>query len=234
MYARAAQLGPVPLLAEPDIMVHLVLSDDFGGRRRVPYFLWRVRSPDLDSASLVGGRLMRGLVFSDTGYRSVPEGPTCSVFDGQSTTSGFFEAQRPDRTVGTAETPSDIRTRLGPPHISFLPIAAGSVMPFIESLFPWLKLDHARLTSHLHCQPLDAGDIHWVLGSGKSIGIHWGTFTTAQNCVETRKAASKASAGDTCSKGVQLVDVGIWTGCGTQDIDGANEDGVGRVFNEGK
>lgn len=80
--------------------------------------------------------------------------------------------------------PSDIAERYGPPDVSFLPLAAGSVLPFLEDLFR-IKLDHARLTSAIHCTPRDAVEIHQSMKSRLSIGIHWGTFTTKRHALET-------------------------------------------------
>jgi len=71
----------------------------------------------------------------------------------------------------------ELRDRFGSPDLALLPIAAGAVLPFLESLLPF-KFNHHRLTTPIHCSPRNAVDIHKEMGCRRSIGIHWGTFTT--------------------------------------------------------
>ncbi|KAK4684814.1 N-acyl-phosphatidylethanolamine-hydrolyzing phospholipase D, partial [Tremellales sp. Uapishka_1] len=76
-----------------------------------------------------------------------------------------------------ADLSSLCRNKYGPPDLAFLPIAAGSLLPYIEKLFH-VKLDHERLASAFHCSPKDAVEIHKDMRCRQSLGIHWGTFTT--------------------------------------------------------
>ena len=80
--------------------------------------------------------------------------------------------------------PSEISETYGSPDLALLPMAAGSVLPYIESLLP-MKLDHTRLTSSIHCTPTDAVEISTDMGSRMTLGIHWGTFTTPAHASET-------------------------------------------------
>ncbi|OCF37523.1 hypothetical protein I316_00648 [Kwoniella heveanensis BCC8398] len=75
----------------------------------------------------------------DTGYRSI------AIGDRQETCPAFRE----------------IRAKYGSPDLTLLPIAAGSVLPYLCSLLPGsIKLDHYKLTSSIHASPRDALDMH--------------------------------------------------------------------------
>lgn len=146
---------------------------------------------------------------SDTGYRSTPGGPVCPVFQGQS-----------DSILGsaTADGVAEIRERLGEPDLALLPIAPGAVLPFVEHL-TGLRLNQHRLTASIHCSPRDAMDIHKEIGSRRSIGIHWGTFTTTidarmtmSHLEESRKEMGVSDVWE--KEGAFVVgEVGAWIGC---------------------
>jgi len=65
-----------------------------------------------------------------------------------------------------------------------LPLAAGSVLPYIERLL-YIKLNQQALTSSIHCSPRDAVEIHQTMRSEPSVGISWGTLTTASHAQGT-------------------------------------------------
>ncbi|WVF70018.1 hypothetical protein IAT40_004804 [Kwoniella sp. CBS 6097] len=77
----------------------------------------------------------------------------------------------------------EIREKYGSPDLALLPIAAGSVLPYISSLLPTcIKLDHYKLTSATHASPADALDMHADLtgsmGFGWMMPIHYATFAS--------------------------------------------------------
>ena len=62
-----------------------------------------------------------------------------------------------------------IRTRLGPPDLALIPIGAYAPRWFM---------------SGQHCDPAEAVKIHRELGSGLSLGMHWGTFKLTDEGVD--------------------------------------------------
>jgi L-ascorbate metabolism protein UlaG (beta-lactamase superfamily) len=112
---------------------------------------------------------------------------------------------------------SDIRTRLGPPDVAFLPIAAGSVLPFLETLFP-ISINH-DITSSVHMSPRDAVEVSRVLKARKSVGIHWGTFTTDRQARETARQVREGNGGRGEGElgGVVLPVIGAWETVETSD-----------------
>lgn len=113
-------------------------------------------------------------------------------------------------------TTTGIATELGSPDVAFLPLAAGSVLPFLEKLLH-IRLDHEKLTSSIHCTPRDAVEIHRSMRAKRSVGIHWGTFTTALHAAQTVAEVAKSNASHLLEEkseshgtelGVEVVDVG--------------------------
>lgn len=98
----------------------------------------------------------------------------------------------------------DIASKLGSPHLSLIPIAAGACLPYIERLTK-LRLDITSLTRHIHAPPADAMKIHNDLGSSQSLGIHWGTFTTELGAGRTRAEFERVKV-----DGFDVCDVGVW------------------------
>jgi L-ascorbate metabolism protein UlaG (beta-lactamase superfamily) len=111
----------------------------------------------------------------------------------------------------------DTATRLGPPDVAFLPIAAGSVLPFLETLFP-ITINHA-ITSSVHMTPQDAVEVSRVLKARKSVGIHWGTFTTDRQARETARQVREQDGiiGEDENGGVVLPVIGAWEAIETSD-----------------
>ncbi|WWC59215.1 uncharacterized protein I303_101765 [Kwoniella dejecticola CBS 10117] len=103
----------------------------------------------------------------DTGYRSVPDGPTCPVF-------------------------SEIKAKYGSPDLALLPTSYGSVLPYLKERLPFLSFDGNRMTASIHCSPSNAVDVHKELGARMSIPIHWGTWTTESGAEETVRDLTKA------------------------------------------
>ncbi|WVO16258.1 hypothetical protein L204_103932 [Cryptococcus depauperatus] len=62
-----------------------------------------------------------------------------------------------------------------PFNLSLLPLSTGSSLPFLRTVLS-LSLDQYILTSAFHCSPADSLNIHLILKSQRSLGIHWGTF----------------------------------------------------------
>lgn len=62
-----------------------------------------------------------------------------------------------------------IRTRLGPPDLSLIPIGAYAPRWFMSTQ---------------HCDPTEAVKIHRELGSQLSVGMHWGTFQLTDEGVD--------------------------------------------------
>ncbi|OCF76689.1 hypothetical protein I204_02390 [Kwoniella mangroviensis CBS 8886] len=89
----------------------------------------------------------------DTGYKSIVDGPTCPAFQ-------------------------LIRNRYGSPDLALLPVAHGSVLPYLQSLLPVINFDAQRLTSAIHCSPSDAITLHQEIGAKITMPIHWATWST--------------------------------------------------------
>ncbi|WRT65001.1 uncharacterized protein IL334_001942 [Kwoniella shivajii] len=102
---------------------------------------------------LPDGKVWKCFFGGDTGYRSVQDGPSCPIF-------------------------KEIKDRYGSPDLALLPIAHGSVLPYLSSLIPFVQFDSHRLTSAVHCSPEDAATIHQDMEAKITIPIHWATWTT--------------------------------------------------------
>ncbi|TYJ55675.1 hypothetical protein B9479_003578 [Cryptococcus floricola] len=73
----------------------------------------------------------------------------------------------------------------GPFTFAMLPLSTGSSLPFLRTVLS-LSLDQYLLTSSLHCSPADSLEIHRVIQSQRTLGIHWGTFCDADEARGTR------------------------------------------------
>ncbi|KAK8864364.1 hypothetical protein IAR55_001611 [Kwoniella newhampshirensis] len=80
---------------------------------------------------------------------------------------------------------AQIATHYSPFNLSLLPLSTGSSLPFLRTLLS-LSLDQYTLTSSLHCSPVDSLEIHRIVQSERSLGIHWGTFCDAEEARGTR------------------------------------------------
>jgi L-ascorbate metabolism protein UlaG (beta-lactamase superfamily) len=88
-------------------------------------------------------------------------------------------------------------------------LSTGSSLPFLRNLLS-LSLDQYTLTSSLHCSPADSLEIHRILGSKNTVGIHWGTFCDQHEARGTRVEFGRARR----QRGVE----GRWRG--TKLVDG--------------
>ncbi|WWC89388.1 uncharacterized protein L201_004311 [Kwoniella dendrophila CBS 6074] len=79
----------------------------------------------------------------------------------------------------------EIASHYSPFSLSLLPLSTGSSLPFLRTILS-LSLDQYTLTSSLHCSPLDSLEIHKILKSKRSFGIHWGTFCDQDESRGTR------------------------------------------------
>ncbi|WRT66303.1 uncharacterized protein IL334_003257 [Kwoniella shivajii] len=79
----------------------------------------------------------------------------------------------------------EIASHYSPFKLSLLPLSTGSSLPFLRTVLS-LSLDQYTLTSSLHCSPADSLEIHRILQSERSLGIHWGTFCDADEARGTR------------------------------------------------
>jgi len=80
---------------------------------------------------------------------------------------------------------AEIASLYSPFDLSMLPLSTGSSLPFLRTILS-LSLDQYTLTSSQHCSPEDALQIHRILQSKRSLGIHWGTFCDADEARGTR------------------------------------------------
>ncbi|KAK4685444.1 N-acyl-phosphatidylethanolamine-hydrolyzing phospholipase D, partial [Tremellales sp. Uapishka_1] len=112
------------------------------------------------------------------------------VFFGGDT--GYRYASAPEGDL-TAVCPAfhDIAALYSPFDLSLLPLSTGSSLPFLRNLLS-LSLDQYTLTSSLHCSPADSIDIHRILRSKRSLGIHWGTFCDEDEARGTRVEFGRA------------------------------------------
>jgi hypothetical protein len=69
--------------------------------------------------------------------------------------------------------------------LCLLPLSTGSSLPFLRTVLS-LSLDQYTLTSSQHCSPGDSLDIHLIMKSARSVGIHWGTFCDLDEARGTR------------------------------------------------
>ncbi|WWC87131.1 uncharacterized protein L201_002017 [Kwoniella dendrophila CBS 6074] len=123
---------------------------------------------------LPNGKIWKCFFGGDTGYKSVQGGPTCPIF-------------------------RELKDRLGSPDLALLPIAHGSVLPYLQSLLPFITFNSERLTSAIHCSPFDAMTIHHELEAKISLPIHWATWTTESGAKQMARDLRKAWEGDTAS-----------------------------------
>ncbi|OCF60547.1 N-acyl-phosphatidylethanolamine-hydrolyzing phospholipase D [Kwoniella mangroviensis CBS 10435] len=79
----------------------------------------------------------------------------------------------------------EIASYYSPFTLSLLPLSTGSSLPFLRTVLS-LSLDQYTLTSSLHCSPLDSLEIHRIIQSERSLGIHWGTFCDLDEARGTR------------------------------------------------
>lgn len=112
-------------------------------------------------------------------------------------------------TLILTDNVSEIKQKFGPPDLALLPISAGSVLPYLEKVLH-VQLDQSRLTSFIHCTPKDAIEIHREMGCRRSMGIHWGTFTTLRHTLETERQVNDVCEVEGVKRGWE--DGGFWTG----------------------
>ncbi|WWC61814.1 uncharacterized protein I303_104399 [Kwoniella dejecticola CBS 10117] len=79
----------------------------------------------------------------------------------------------------------EIASHYSPFDLALLPLSTGSSLPFLRTMLS-LSLDQYTLTSSLHCSPQDSLDIHNIIKSRRTLGIHWGTFCDADESRGTR------------------------------------------------
>nr|XP_019010905.1 N-acyl-phosphatidylethanolamine-hydrolyzing phospholipase D [Kwoniella pini CBS 10737]OCF49686.1 N-acyl-phosphatidylethanolamine-hydrolyzing phospholipase D [Kwoniella pini CBS 10737] len=79
----------------------------------------------------------------------------------------------------------EIASHYSPFDLSLLPLSTGSSLPFLRTMLS-LSLDQYTLTSSLHCSPQDSLEIHRILESKRTLGIHWGTFCDEDESRGTR------------------------------------------------
>ena len=72
---------------------------------------------------------------------------------------------------------ADLRAAYGAPDLALLPIAPGSILPYIERLLPFIEISD-DICRQLHLTPLDALDVARDLEAKRVIGVHWGTFSS--------------------------------------------------------
>ncbi|KAI8834754.1 beta-lactamase superfamily domain-containing protein [Chytriomyces cf. hyalinus JEL632] len=131
--------APADMSAQPAIQITCTPCQHFSSRSLFD------RNATLWSSWFLQTPTKRFFFGGDTGYRTVRAGDD-------------------EDTVPTCPAFKDIRTQLGSPDLSALPI--GAFRPR-----EWL--------SAVHCSPKDAVDVHTDLQSKKSVGMHWGTFSLA-------------------------------------------------------
>lgn len=87
--------------------------------------------------------------------------------------------------------------------LSMLPLSTGSSLPFLRTVLS-LSLDQYTLTSSQHCSPGDALELHRIMKSERTLGIHWGTFCDSDEARGTRIEFGRERRG----RGVS----GLWEG----------------------
>ncbi|WVO16540.1 hypothetical protein L204_104219 [Cryptococcus depauperatus] len=138
-------------------------------------------------------RLWRCFFGGDTGYQSQTLGPICPIF-------------------------KEISDRYGPPDLAFLPIANGSILPYLSSLLPFISFDVKRLVSSLHCLPSHAIDVHRDLRATVTMPIHWGTWMGKKESkciardlrVVCKRMGVELRWGSLHHQGIGVGDVGVW------------------------
>ncbi|KAL7418240.1 beta-lactamase superfamily domain-containing protein [Mrakia frigida] len=88
----------------------------------------------------------------------------------------------------------EISSLFSPFSLLLLPISPGSSLPYLTSFLPYplssLPLPSPNLgilTSHGHLTPSDAVELFDVLGGGRAVGIHWGTWGGEHLAKRTRR-----------------------------------------------
>ncbi|KUJ12962.1 Metallo-hydrolase/oxidoreductase [Mollisia scopiformis] len=110
-----------------------------------------------ESDKLVVRRTRKGGIYhaGDTGYRRTAKSEeVCPIFE-------------------------EIGKKLGPFDLSFIPIWRGGTLSFISYI--GLRLSHQEIPSAFHASPADAIDIHKVVKSKNTVGVHFGTFIGSVN-----------------------------------------------------
>ncbi|ORX36694.1 beta-lactamase superfamily domain-domain-containing protein [Kockovaella imperatae] len=121
-----------------------------------------LKATDLGMKGWKGWRMFFG---GDTGYRYA----TAPEDDEEAVCPAFQE-------IASLYSPFDF---------CMLPLSTGSSLPFLRTVLS-LSLDQYTLTSSQHCSPGDALEIHRIMKSRRSLGIHWGTFCDADEARGTR------------------------------------------------
>jgi N-acyl-phosphatidylethanolamine-hydrolysing phospholipase D len=73
----------------------------------------------------------------------------------------------------------EIGKKFAPFDLSFIPIWRGGTLGFIS--YVGLRLSHQEIPSALHASPADAIDIHKLVRSRNTVGVHFGTFIGSEN-----------------------------------------------------
>jgi len=68
---------------------------------------------------------------------------------------------------------------------ALLPLSTGSSLPFLRTILS-ISLDQYTMTSSQHCSPGDALELHRIMQSARTLGIHWGTFCDSHEARGTR------------------------------------------------
>lgn len=120
------------------------------------------------------------------------------VFFGGDTGYRYASADEEDESA-VCPAFQEIADRYAPFSLALLPLSTGSSLPFLRSLLS-LSLDQYTLTSSQHCSPADSLDIHLILKSQRSLGMHWGTFCDAAEARATRVEFGRARREKNVSK----------------------------------
>ena len=128
--------------------------------------------------------------YRDTGYRyaTAPD-------DDLEAICPAFNGTFPSSTLCTSRSCyfvfTDISDLYSPFTLSLLPLSTGSSLPFLRTILS-LSLDQYTLTSSQHCSPGDAVEMHKILKSQRTLGIHWGTFCDGDEARGTRVEFGRA------------------------------------------
>lgn len=80
---------------------------------------------------------------------------------------------------------AEIGELYGPVSFALLPLSTGSSLPFLRTILS-ISLDQYTMTSSQHCSPGDALELHRIMKSARTLGIHWGTFCDSHETRGTR------------------------------------------------